>query len=1023
MAGALKIAARVEIDASQVPQGARAVSAGIETIGTAANQTQSQLQQLIATSTGLHSGTANQNSRSWTGALAAEGLALDNLRAKYNPLFAVIQSYKEAQVEIRTALAMGAISSDEYSAAMARERQATRASIDAIKGRDAALQQAMTAAYGAELDRLKAKFDPLYAAQQRYKAVIQEIAVAERAGVISASQAIDVRLRETASYNAQISTLERLGSARKASAQAMVDNQSIRPDRAADIEAYGRSLDTLRARYNPLYQVTTQYKAVQAEIRNAHAIGAISTDEMTAALSRERQATLASIQAIKGRNAAMGGAREGQFRRQNLGYQGFDIGQGLASGMPLGMIAAQQLPQIAQLYAGQGGVKAALGDVAGIARGVITTFGAMPLAILAAGGAAITFAKMTESSAKTADEAIENHTKTIRSIKGAYGEAATALDNYTSESQIKLEAAARANLKIQQDTAAQAAKEFSITAGVLPARTGGASDIKAQFQPFSEAIRELRSSMAAGKPDFDRFEKSVNAIAATDPKGLRETADELINNSTAASEAQRRVQSAKEAISLLGGIASGQIADVKSLTAALSQLAGIAVPALSNADSISLATRKGLTALSNNGTMNEEARRRVLVAQAQAQLRSENANPTLINVDGDRASVPAPEARPITLGDKPEKVSGEVKSAANAYRDLIKSADDRIAQMKLEAQLSGETGIASDTLRFKLDLLQQSEDKGRSLSPKQVEAINSRVEAFKKYAEEATKAKLKADLLFDRDQLGRSGFDQQIAGQLRSSGLAIDFDSYEAGLIRTNLQMGYLRDTAGEFSSTFLNGLEQGKSAWAAFGDAGLSVLKKISDTLLNDVLNSIFQVQGAAGGSGGGFFSNLFGGLFGGGGSKAPSFLNNGFDTSPMAKFDVGGYTGPGGRFEPRGIVHAGEVVFSQADVARNGGVAAVEALRLGMGGYASGGVVDVDPLMSRQQSQAQSSGNSVMTLLIKLGLDADAELNLRPFVKDVVAQDAPGLAMKVVDDYRDRGLADDVLGVMDNPRVRGNG
>ena len=167
MAGALKIAARVEIDASQVPQGARAVSAGIETIGTAANQTQTQLQQLIATSTGLHSGTANQNSRSWTGALAAEGLALDNLRAKYNPLFAVIQSYKEAQVEIRPALAMGAISSDEYSAAMARERQATLASIDAIKGRNAALQQAMTAAYAAEIDRLKSKFDPLYEAQLR----------------------------------------------------------------------------------------------------------------------------------------------------------------------------------------------------------------------------------------------------------------------------------------------------------------------------------------------------------------------------------------------------------------------------------------------------------------------------------------------------------------------------------------------------------------------------------------------------------------------------------------------------------------------------------------------------------------------------------------------------------------------------------------------------------------------------------------------------------------------------------------
>ncbi|MCE6960570.1 hypothetical protein LAZ40_16215 [Cereibacter sphaeroides] len=54
---------------------------------------------------------------------------------------------------------------------------------------------------------------------------------------------------------------------------------------------------------------------------------------------------------------------------------------------------------------------------------------------------------------------------------------------------------------------------------------------------------------------------------------------------------------------------------------------------------------------------------------------------------------------------------------------------------------------------------------------------------------------------------------------------------------------------------------------------------------------------------------------------------------------FSSGGYTGPGGLNEPAGIVHKGEVVFSQADVARAGGVAAVEAMRRGSRGYAPGG------------------------------------------------------------------------------------
>ena len=54
---------------------------------------------------------------------------------------------------------------------------------------------------------------------------------------------------------------------------------------------------------------------------------------------------------------------------------------------------------------------------------------------------------------------------------------------------------------------------------------------------------------------------------------------------------------------------------------------------------------------------------------------------------------------------------------------------------------------------------------------------------------------------------------------------------------------------------------------------------------------------------------------------------------------FSSGGYTGAGGKYEPAGIVHKGEVVFSQRDVRNHGGVAAVERLRLR--GYADGGVV----------------------------------------------------------------------------------
>ena len=71
--------------------------------------------------------------------------------------------------------------------------------------------------------------------------------------------------------------------------------------------------------------------------------------------------------------------------------------------------------------------------------------------------------------------------------------------------------------------------------------------------------------------------------------------------------------------------------------------------------------------------------------------------------------------------------------------------------------------------------------------------------------------------------------------------------------------------------------------------------------------------------------------------GSSAASVPATGFDNL----FATGGYTGAGGKYEPAGIVHKGEVVFSQRDVRNHGGVAAVERLRLR--GYADGGVVGV--------------------------------------------------------------------------------
>jgi hypothetical protein len=155
---------------------------------------------------------------------------------------------------------------------------------------------------------------------------------------------------------------------------------------AADIEAYGRALDDTRAKYNPMFAAVRSYRAELAAIRAAHGVGAISADEMNAAIGRTRSAALASIAAIKGRTTAIGqmasGSRLAAMQSRMLLFQLNDIGVSLAGGMSPLMVLVQQGSQISQMYAGQGGVNAALRQTADLAKGAVTGVGSAARGVL-----------------------------------------------------------------------------------------------------------------------------------------------------------------------------------------------------------------------------------------------------------------------------------------------------------------------------------------------------------------------------------------------------------------------------------------------------------------------------------------------------------------------------------------------------------------------------------------------------------------------------------------------------------------
>ena len=120
-----------------------------------------------------------------------------------------------------------------------------------------------------------------------------------------------------------------------------------------------------------------------------------------------------------------------------------------------------------------------------------------------------------------------------------------------------------------------------------------------------------------------------------------------------------------------------------------------------------------------------------------------------------------------------------------------------------------------------------------------------------------------------------------------------------------------------DIPKAFDGGVAAVKKIWETIQDIAKAPVRFVVDTIIN---------------------KGLIDGLNGLG-----NFLN--LDDIPHVKlpdgFADGGYTGPGGKYQPAGIVHAGEVVWSQADIARWGGVGVVEAMRTAAG-YANGGFVN---------------------------------------------------------------------------------
>lgn len=303
-------------------------------------------------------------------------------------------------------------------------------------------------------------------------------------------------------------------------------------------------------------------------------------------------------------------------------------------------------------------------------------------------------------------------------------------------------------------------------------------------------------------------------------------------------------------------------------------------------------------------------------------------------------------------GDASDKAAAKV---ARAYKEITDSAREYIAEQELERQALGLTEREANRLRYEMDLLNAARREGINLTPEQT-------------------AELKA--------------------------LAAAMADAEAKTTALQEAFDFGKDVVRGFVSDLRSGLEQGKTFWESFGDAAANALNKIADKLLNDVIDAIFQVNQAAssGDGGGGLFGwlgSLLGGSGGGGSGGGFSGFESAWTEAVPGLWAKGGYTGSGGKYEPAGIVHRGEYVFSQA-ATNSIGVGKLDDMhRAARGGYATGGFVAPELPGMPLSSSGANSNRDTQPALVRIVIEEG------PMFRPTIRSESERVSTEVVQGY----------------------
>ena len=342
-------------------------------------------------------------------------------------------------------------------------------------------------------------------------------------------------------------------------------------------------------------------------------------------------------------------------------------------------------------------------------------------------------------------------------------------------------------------------------------------------------------------------------------------------------------------------------------------------------------------------------------------------------VEAEKERIKAAVAEMVAQG----KQTAAYIESKRAAEDLLRLKNElseagRGQQLSNDADLLGFSrgGDAVERLRRQAQLQEEYTQK--------IQALNDRSAAANDgtgYTKDQYAAQLAEIDAFHAAALQREA-DYQVARKAYmadwSAGASRAFEDYIAGAANVAEQSNQL------FSDAF-TGLEDSIVHFVQTGKLSFS-------DLANSIIADLARIAAKK------MVVGALGGITGGGGTTG-SLLD--LLSSGWMNYAVGGYTGPGGRYEPAGVVHKGEGVLNQDEMASLGGPAGFYALRQALRrGYATGGIAgggpSAVPLSSRRYGdvsiEIQNNGSPVSAqatasqapdgaTLIKLVLNAVAD------------------------------------------------